>query len=308
MSKNQHKVSFHQFDYNLQIKSFWIRIKIHFSGENGNQVYNQVKKNQFNWGIFNGLSVIFSRMDVCYFRGTKFNDQNELVKDFMEKYCQRVKTKDKRRKAEWDLKSAGLIFTIGHKGSSKFYRVYENAKGLRFELESKKELAKSFQKLLMNNHFQQLENDLSKLFYFYSFSSLNVNSCYTDWLLNHYRIGSVQKKFNIFITTYFNIESLLLSDNKKFIFYFLQILYFIRNQENIKQTFKIDDDSQTFHVVKFRLVDFLRFIKVNERNYRQRTNILEIFKEFEYLHDFKLQIFRTTLDDSLSLTSDFNGE
>ena len=157
MSKNQHKVSFHQFDYNLQIKSFWIRIKIHFSGENGNQVYNQVKKNQFNWGIFNGLSVIFSRMDVCYFRGTKFNDQNELVKDFMEKYCQRVKTKDKRRKAEWDLKSAGLIFTIGHKGSSKFYRVYENAKGLRFELESKKELAKSLQKLLMINHFQLLE-------------------------------------------------------------------------------------------------------------------------------------------------------
>ena len=79
------------------------------------------------------------------------------------------------------------------------------------------------------------------------------------------------------------------------------------NQENIKQTFKIDDDSQSFYVVKFRLVNFLRFIKVNERNHRQRTNILEIFKEFEYLHDFKLQIFRTTLDDSLSLNSDFNG-
>lgn len=155
-------------------------------------------------------------MDVCYFRGTKLNDQNELVEDFMEKCCQRVKTKDKRRKAEWDLESAGLVLRIGHRGSSKFYRVYENTKGLRFELELKKELAKSFQKLLMNNHLQQLENDLSKLFYSHSFSSLNVNSCYTDWLLNRYRIGSVQKKFNIFIfiTTYFNIESLLLSDNK----------------------------------------------------------------------------------------------
>lgn len=61
------------------------------------------------------------------------------------------------------------------------------------------------------------------------------------------------------------------------------------------------------HVVKFRLVDFLRFIKVNERNHGQRTNIIEIFKEFEYLHNFKLQVFRTTLDDSLSLNSDFNG-
>ena len=44
MSKNQHKVSFHQFEYNPQIKSFWVGTKIHFSGENGNQVYNQVKK------------------------------------------------------------------------------------------------------------------------------------------------------------------------------------------------------------------------------------------------------------------------
>ena len=58
------------------------------------------KKNQFNWGIFDDLNVTLSRMDVCYFRGTKLNDQNELVEDLMEKCCQRVKTKDKRRKAE----------------------------------------------------------------------------------------------------------------------------------------------------------------------------------------------------------------
>ena len=77
----------------------------------------------------------------------------------MEKCCQRFKTKDKIRKAEWDLESAGLVLRIGHRGSSKFYRVYEN------DLELKKELAKSFQKLLMNNDLQQLENDLSKLFY-----------------------------------------------------------------------------------------------------------------------------------------------
>ena len=38
------------------------------------------------------------------------------------------KTKDKRRKAEWDLESAGLVLKIGHRCSSKFYRVYENDK------------------------------------------------------------------------------------------------------------------------------------------------------------------------------------
>ena len=73
MSKNQHKVSFHQFDYNPQIKSFWVGTKIYFSAENGNQVYIQVKKNQFNWRIFY-LNITLSRMDVCYFRITKPHD------------------------------------------------------------------------------------------------------------------------------------------------------------------------------------------------------------------------------------------
>ena len=152
--------------------------------------------------------------------------------------------------------------------------------------------------MLIDNRLQQFEHDFSKQFYSHSFGSLNVNSSYTDWLL---RTCSGAQKLNGFISTYLNIESLIFSNNKKLIFHFLRILSFIRNQENIKQTFKIDDDSQTFHVVKFRLVDFLRFIKFNERNHRQRTNMIEIFKEFEYLYDFKFQRFRTTLDDSLIL-------
>ena len=52
MSKNQHKVSFHQFDYNPKIKSFWVGTKIYFSVENGNQVYIQVKKTNLIGGFF----------------------------------------------------------------------------------------------------------------------------------------------------------------------------------------------------------------------------------------------------------------
>ena len=89
-------------------------------------------------------------MDVCYFWGTKLNDQNELVENFMEKCCQRVKAKDKRRKALWDLESAGLVLRIGHRGSSKFYRVYVNDKGLKFELELKKELIMAKNSLIKN--------------------------------------------------------------------------------------------------------------------------------------------------------------
>ena len=54
------------------------------------------------------------------------------------------------------------------------------------------------------------------------------------------------------------------------------------------------------------VIDFLRYMKVNEKNHRQRINMVEIFKQFEYLHDFKLQTFRTTLDDSLILNDNSN--
>lgn len=56
----------------------------------------------------------------------------------------------------------------------------------------------------------------------------------------------------------------------------------------------------------FLLIDFLRYMKVNEKNHRQRINMVEIFKKFEYLHDFKLRTFRTTLVDSLILNDNSN--
>ena len=245
-STNLHTVSFHQFEYNPQIKSYWVGTQIHFTGDNGTHFYNRVKKNQFDWGILDGLKPTLSRINVCCFREIKRNDTNELVEDFMKKCCKKVKSKDKRRKADYTLEENGWVLKIGARKSPKHYRVYENKQGLRFELEVKKGLAKSFQKLLMDNRFQKLENDLSKLFYSQSFDSLSFNSCYTDWLIHWYRIRLNQKELNRFNTSYFKINNLLLYDNKKLIFDFFRILSFIRNKEYIKQTFKIDDDAQTF--------------------------------------------------------------
>lgn len=304
-STNFHEVRFHECKYNRKIQSYWVGTQIHFSGENGTHFYNQVKKPQFDWGIFNGLDVTLSRIDVCYFRETKLTDSNELVNNFMEKCCKKVQSIDKRRVAKYALEKNGWILKIGARKSPKHYRVYENMQGLRFELEIKKGLVKLFQELLMDNRFQALENDLSKLFYSQSFDSLIFNSCYTDWLIHWYRTRSNKKDLNRFITSYFKIKNKFsLEDNKKLIFDFFRILSFIRNKEYIHQTFKIDDDPQTFHVVKFHLVDFLRFINLNEKNHRHRRNTVEIFKSFEYIHAFQLQTFRTILNDCLSMGGD----
>lgn len=219
----------------------------------------------------------------------------------MELSRRRVITKDKRRKASWEYEETALVLRVGQRGSPRYYRVYETDIGLKFEFEFKP--SKLLQKLLMDNRTQQFEHQVTKQYYSYSFRSVNLNSPYTDWLLHWYRKWSQKSNFNGFITTYFKQES---STNKEIIFNFLRTLSYIQRHGNKQQKFEIDDDKQTFYVVTFRLIDFLRYIKVNEKNHRQRIRMIEIFKHFQYLHDFKLQTFQATLDNNLSLNNNSN--
>ena len=59
-------------------------------------------------------------------------------------------------------------------------------------------------------------------------------------------------------------------------------------------------------MVTFRLIDFIRYIKVNEKNHEQRKKMVDIFKQFQDLHQFKLETFQTTLDDNLSLNDNYS--
>ena len=122
-----------------------------------------------------------------------------------------------------------------------------------------------------------------------------------DWLLYWYRQVSDTKNLTGFITTYFNNQTIY--QERKTIFQFLRILSFIKDTNNItiKQTFEIEDENQGFMVIQFRLIDFLRYINYNDKNHRQRSKMVQIFQEFQYLHQFQLKTFRTTLNDSLTL-------
>ena len=59
-------------------------------------------------------------------------------------------------------------------------------------------------------------------------------------------------------------------------------------------------------MVTFRLIDFIRYVKVNEKNHEQRKKMLNIFKQFQDLHQFKLETFQTTLNDNLSLNDNYS--
>lgn len=147
----------------------------------------------------------------------------------------------------------------------------------------------------------QFEYELIKEYYSYSFRSVNLDSPYTDCLLYLYRKSSQKPNFNGFITTYFKHE---LTDNKELLFNFLRTLSYIHKHVKKQQKFEINDKQQTFHEVTFRLIDFIRYVKVNEKNHHQRNKIVDIFKQFQDLHQFQLQTFNRTLDDNFILNND----
>lgn len=90
----------------------------------------------------------------------------------------------KNKKGQVDLESNGLVLRIGSKTSYNYYRVYKKQNGLQFELELKKQLFKSLQKLLVDKRIKEFEHNLSKHFYSQSLWSLNLNSYSMNWLLN----------------------------------------------------------------------------------------------------------------------------
>jgi len=131
-TKNQHQVSFRQFKYDPSFKSFWEGTIIHFSGINAAQFYKIIQPQKFDWNILKFKNASLGRIDFHYFRKSKITDQNDQLENFMEKCCQRIRAKSKRRKANWKQKSNGLVFRINNRSSSNYYRVYQKRNGLQF--------------------------------------------------------------------------------------------------------------------------------------------------------------------------------
>lgn len=112
--KNKFQVSFRQYQYSPELKSFWEGTQVIFTGKNANHFYKQIKNSKWDWNIFDLTKTNLGRIDLHYFREFKVTDQNDLVEKFMEKCCQRIHTKPKRRKANWNLESNSLVLRIGN--------------------------------------------------------------------------------------------------------------------------------------------------------------------------------------------------
>ena len=192
--RNRYKVSFIKSTYNPESNSYWTGMTVKFSGENGEYFYSLVRKKLIDWCIFDLSCTNLGRFDLYYFRKSNPIDQDDLPESFMENSCEKVNSKSKREKAFWNLTPRGLIMRIGNRSNSNYYRVYQKTKkinhavydemncGLKFELELKNQLVKSFQKFLFNNYLEEFEDKLVEHFYKHSKKCFILDTCYTDWL------------------------------------------------------------------------------------------------------------------------------
>jgi DNA relaxase NicK len=85
----------------------------------------------------------------------------------MENSCEKVNAKSNRKKASWKRTGRSLILRIGNRSNSNYFCVYQKTKqinyevyskmnqGLKFELELKNQLVKSFQKCLFINYIEE---------------------------------------------------------------------------------------------------------------------------------------------------------
>lgn len=283
LPRNQHQVSFRQSEYDPSSKSFWEGTIMHFSGTNAAQFYKIIQAQKLDWNILKLKNASLGRIDLHYFRESRVNDQSDQLENFMEKCCQRIRAKSKRRKAKWGLESNGLVLRIGNRSSFNYYRVYQKQNGLQFELEIKKQLVKPFQKFLMDDSSQQFEHNLSKHFYRQSFESLNLNSYYMDWLLHWYRRSSPKRNTTGLLTTY------LKNENKELSFHFLRFVSFLQSQIKKSDTRSFDD--QVYYMIRFPLSDFISYIGADHKSHYQRKKALQIFKDLEAFQIFKLQTF-----------------
>ena len=191
--RNRYKVSFIKSSYNPDSNSYWTGMTVKFSGKNGQYFYSLVQKKLIDWCIFDLSCTNLGRFDLYYFR--KFNpiDQDDFPESFMENSCEKVNSKSKRKKASWKRTPRGLIMRIGNRSNSNYYRVYQKTKkinydvysemnkGLKFELELKNQLVKSFQKLLFTNNIEEFEGKLVEHFYKHSKKCFVLYTYYTDW-------------------------------------------------------------------------------------------------------------------------------
>ena len=277
-SKNKYQVFFRIYKYS---DAYWDGIKIDFSGQNGNQYYKVIAANQVNWKTFNYQKDIrLSCLDLCYSR--KITNDKINFESFLKQCYDKVAINKPIKKISLQQNSLSWIFKSGKRGSSNYYRVYQNQIQIRFELKQRGATIKPAQKLIFQGHTEEFEQAMIEKFFKHSKKVLAIDENYTDWLIDYF--GRQNQIKESLVTGYFDQESnnLINAHDKKTFFRFLQFTAFIQTQTANTKTFC----DQSYSILQFKITDFMDFIKITNKNQYQRELLIQFFDKLQTMKPF----------------------
>ena len=230
-------------------------------------------------------SVSVNRIDIQYIRPNQ-NDDTDLI-DFYQESKQTFQTNFKSQPAFIDKRDRSL--SLGDRENSAYFvRIYpiQSNSALKFELEIKKRPANKQGLLLLHSSFTEFESMVSKKFFNHLKKALFLQTCFTYWLLNSlrlklpkpktYLVGSYLKK-NFLTKTIFEETQL---------YRLFQFVSFARSYSESGQKEILND--QSYIIVHFQLVDFMKALQVNRNSY-QREQILQFFDDLMGLPPYAVQ-------------------
>jgi hypothetical protein len=156
--------------------------------------------------------------------------------------CDKILSNYKRRKAIFCHEETGYVTRIGSRTSSNYYWIYQTKQDVKFELELKNPLIKSFQSFSFNNQIEIFERKLALHFYKLSINQIQLNFCYTDWLVSWIREISKKPEYNILETTYLENHRLLSFDERELIYNLFRVLSFLQSYQGKRETIMINGD------------------------------------------------------------------
>jgi hypothetical protein len=271
-------------------QKYWVGTILVFSSSSAEKFYLAIQNQKVNWKHFDLQNVNLGRIDLCYNRAVQPFETTKDLELFMEQSCQKAQAE--KVKANWTRNQSGLIMRIGSRKTGNLIRVYTKTlfgkRYLRFEVELKREYARTYQSLLFENRIEDFETEILKHIYKRLLSVLDLTTNFTDWLLPQVRkfpktpTSCKSGLASCLVLSY--LQGSLLSDTRdcQFFFQWLLLLSFIhQHREAVKDYPNLED--QVYYKLSFRLSAFLEFQHINPKNYYKASQVVEHLKKLQQI-------------------------
>lgn len=273
-------------------------VQLQLAGINSKRFYYLIKQGLIKLQELTQYDFNLSRLDIYYDRLNKRDDQIENL-EFINLCFRQMQQYHPNKNLSVEKNKKGLLFKIGSRRSSKYYRVYNknNNNILRFEFEIKIKIIKDLNYLLIKNQFNRFEELVSYNFFkesFQLFYSCNA-FCHLDWLMARLRPYQNRIKLisnsSMFQSHY--LEKILLEDFERkidLITFFKFLVYAGR----LPYKTGILGSTQ-YRFIKFRVSDFLNFNPQLRKNNYQLKKLIKFFNELQrnsLIHCFSDSYYR----------------